>query len=139
MQCKKNYSHQEKTIVPFSMNRELMTVAIIAEKNLQNVTTVQARSIGGSLTPTQPPTFWLACKQLRLKVIGRKLTVKFEVEVIYTASSTLPPPPHHPHTHKLGFLRLLKSVKYLPLFFLGRDFFDDSPTPTFKNDASCLR
>lgn len=32
MQCNKNYSHQEKTIVPFSMNRELMTVAVIAEK-----------------------------------------------------------------------------------------------------------
>lgn len=93
MQCKKNYSHQEKTIVPFSMNRELMTLAVIAEKNLQNVTTMQARSIGGSLTPTPPPTFWLACKQLRLKVIGRKLTVKFEVEVIYTEFSTPPPTP----------------------------------------------
>lgn len=103
------------------MNRELMMVAVIAEKNLQNVTTVQARSIGGSLTPTPPPTFWLACKQLRLKVIGRKLTVKFEVEVIYTEFSA--PPPPHPHTHELGFLRLLKSVKYLPLFWGGSRFF----------------
>lgn len=32
MQCNKNYSRQEKTIVPFSMNRELMTLAVIAEK-----------------------------------------------------------------------------------------------------------
>lgn len=32
MKCYKYYSHQEKTIVPFSMNRELMTLAVIAEK-----------------------------------------------------------------------------------------------------------
>lgn len=132
MQCKKNYSHQEKTIVPFSMNRELMTVAIIAEKNLQNVTTVQARSIGGSLTPTPPPTFWLACKQLRLKVIGRKLTVKFEVEVIYTEFSTPPP-------SRIRIFTTSEKCKIPPPFFLGRDFFDDSPTPTFKNDATYLR
>lgn len=34
MKCYKYYSHQKKKtiIVPFSMNRELMTLAVIAEK-----------------------------------------------------------------------------------------------------------
>lgn len=102
------------------MNRELMTVAIIAEKKLQNITTVQARSIGGSLTPTQPPTFWLACKQLNLKVIGRKLTVKFEVEVIYTEFSTPPPPPPH---SRIRIFTTSEKCKIPPPFFGGSRFF----------------
>lgn len=32
MKCYKYYSHQKKNIVQISMNREMMTLAVIAEK-----------------------------------------------------------------------------------------------------------